>query len=101
MACPSLSAQESKKNCGFGLGTSGKLLHPCKALPLQLYNGLQTPAFKGDGEQDGTSWGRCPRDARLLSFAFCHIAVSLLLLKLCVHHEMLGCALLACWVYQS
>lgn len=70
MACPSLSAQESKKNCGFGLGTSGKLLHPCKALPLQLYNGLQTPAFKGDGEQDGTSWGRCPRDARLLSFAW-------------------------------
>lgn len=39
--------------------------------------------------------------ACLLSFAFCHIAVSLLLLKLCVQHEMLSCALLAWWVKQS
>lgn len=70
MACPSLSAQESEKNCGFGLGTSGKSLHPCKALPLRLDNGLRTPAFKGDGERDGPSWGRCPRDAHLLSFAW-------------------------------
>lgn len=73
MACPSLSAQESKKNCGFGLGTSGKSLHPCKALPLRLDNGLRTPAFKGDGERDGPSWGRCPRDAHLLSFAWTHL----------------------------